>query len=258
MNCQKVRKRLSPFMDSMAENAKAAQIAAHLESCPGCREELKYYAELRVRLRSMGPPAVPDYFRDLVRIGVNNARQNTWKTWLRSVCEYKWSRIRTTPRIWYFTRILGTVTSFVFFFAIYVSMSPVLLDLPSQPFESGSLNQLRQQLGSHVLKNLGLTSRDAQRIPISSSSPGINDLYLLSFGESVSRTKPDDSFSVVALVDRSGAAKIQNILEYPADADLLSRFDAMIRSARYRPASQNGRAVEAHLVMAFSKISVYD
>ena len=57
---------------------------------------------------------------------------------------------------------------------------------------------------------------------------------------------------------RSGAAKIQNVLEYPADSTLLDNFNNMLISARCRPASHNGRAVDSHLVLSFSKISVYD
>ncbi len=71
-------------------------------------------------------------------------------------------------------------------------------------------------------------------------------------------TTQDGTISVVTVVDRSGTVKIQNVLEYPADNNLLTKFNDMIESARARPASQNGRAVDAHLVMTFSKISVYD
>jgi hypothetical protein len=68
----------------------------------------------------------------------------------------------------------------------------------------------------------------------------------------------DDSFTVSAVVDRSGTAKIQNVLEYPADSTLLDSFNDMLTTARCRPARQNGRAVESHLVLSFSMVSVYD
>ena len=56
----------------------------------------------------------------------------------------------------------------------------------------------------------------------------INDLYLVYFGQSAMRTGKDDTFSVVTMVDRSGAAKIQNVLEYPADRKLLTDFNSML------------------------------
>jgi hypothetical protein len=60
------------------------------------------------------------------------------------------------------------------------------------------------------------------------------------------------------MVDSSGAATVQNILEYPADDSLLSDFTEMINSAGWRPASQNGRAVNSPLVLTFTKIYVYN
>jgi hypothetical protein len=109
-----------------------------------------------------------------------------------------------------------------------------------------------------VLRNLGVITLESQRRPISPSDPGINGLYLLNFGQSVSRARADDSFSVVTVVDRSGTATIQNVLEYPSDTTLLSSFNAMLTSARCRPARHNGRDVDAHLVLSFSVISVSD
>jgi hypothetical protein len=45
-------------------------------------------------------------------------------------------------------------------------------------------------------------------------------------------------------------------LEYPVDDSLLSAFAEMIMSANWRPASRNGRAVDSHLVLTFSRIYV--
>ena len=156
--------------------------------------------------------------------------------------------------LWLATRLAGTTASFVLFFALYTAMSPLYMT----PNGRAAWTSLQQQLPQSVLRNLGLVPVEAQRRPISPSDPTINDLYLLNFGQSVSRRGADDSFSVVTVVDRSGAAKIQNVLEYPADSTLLDNFNSMLISARCRPASLNGRAVDSHLVMSFSKISVYD
>ena len=99
---------------------------------------------------------------------------------------------------------------------------------------------------------------ETQKRPISSSDPQINDLYLLNLAQNASRAGQNDNLSVVAAVDRTGAAKIQGILEYPADSTLLSDVNSMIQSSRWRPATQNGKAVDSHLVLLFSKVSVYD
>jgi hypothetical protein len=135
-------------------------------------------------------------------------------------------------------------------------MSPIDYDFSSTGH--AGIVDIQQHLFQSVLKNLGMVTTAAQRRPIHSSDPRINDLWFLNFGENASRTVAADSFSVVTLVDRSGSAKIENVLEYPADSRLLYNFHAMLQSARCRPASQNGRAVESYMVLSFNMISVYD
>jgi hypothetical protein len=189
---------------------------------------------------------------------MENARQDSWQTFLREALEYRWSRIRTTEGIWYLTRLLGTAATFVLFLAITSAINPIYIEIPAKNVDRGMPANARALLVQNVLKNLGLMPVEAQKRPISPIEPRINDLYLLNFGQNASRTVEDDSFSVAMVVDRSGAAKIQNVLEYPADSTLLSDFNDMISSARCRPAQQNGKAVESHLVLTFSKISVSD
>jgi putative zinc finger protein len=259
MRCQEVIKLLSPFFDEVLETDIAVGVSAHLRQCPGCMRELERLNSIRRQLKSLGRTEAPDYLHHLLQLRLSNAEQDTWRARLRDALEYRWSRIRTTEGIWFLTRILGTAMTFFFFFTLSSAMNPILLDIRSQAPEKGSMSQtLRQQLVFNILKNLGLIPLEAQKKPISPSDPMINDLYLLNFGESAMRSGDDDTFSVVTMVDRSGAAKIQNVLEYPADRTLLTDFNSMLISARCRPAIQNGRAVDARMVMSFSKIYVYD
>ncbi len=256
MKCQAALNNLSSFVDEVLERDEAGRISQHLSECSSCQDEFEHLVRLRAALRSLDKVPTPPYLRHLVEIRVANEEQHNWRTNLREALEYRWSRIRTTEGIWYVTRLLGTAATFVLFFSIVAAVRPMYVD-PS--VEGAAPQVLRQQLPLSVLKNLGLTPLQAQKRPISPSDPQINDLYLLNFGETASRMgRNDDTFSVVAVVDRSGSAKIQGVLEYPADSALLSDFNTMIQTARCRPASQNGRAVDAHLVMTFSKISVYN
>jgi hypothetical protein len=187
------------------------------------------------------------------------AASQPWQSRLRDAWDYRWSRIRTTERTWFLTRICGTAATFVLFLAISWAIHPMMLGLGSGVQDPrGVLPLLRQQLGANVLKSLGYVPLEAQKLPVVSREPKINDLYLLNFGQNASKKGRDDTMAVVTVVDRSGAATVQEVLEYPADSSLLADFATMIASARYRPASQNGRAVDSHLVFSFSKISVYD
>ncbi len=256
MNCERVIKRLSEYLDEVLDGGANVQVAEHLRQCESCAREFRRLALLRKKLALMGSVRAPDYLRHLVQIRLSNEKGNTLWSRLREAWEYRWSVIRSTEIMWYLPRLLGTVMTSVFFLIIIAAMNPMYLD---QNPDRGSVRAAyRQQIPVSVLRNLGLAPMSDQRRPISSSEPMINDLYLLNFSQSISREGQDDTLSVDTVVDPSGTATIQNVLEYPADRNLLYDFNSMLASARYRPASVNGRAVASHLVLTFSKISVYD
>jgi hypothetical protein len=258
MECRKVISRLSLLLDDMLDNEQGREILQHIDSCQECRREWSRLVELQRKLRSLGRAPAPGYLHHMVMARIEAERKHTWRASLRSALEYRWSRIRSTGGVWYLTRLAGTAATCVFFLLISSAMTPAYFNI-QVPAERGSLSpEARYQLVTGVLKNLGMTPVEAQKRPIGNSDPMIHDLYLLNFGQSASRTSADDSFSVVTVIDRSGTVKISSVLEYPVDKSLLTDFNAMIMSARCRPASQNGRAVDSHLVMNFSKISVYN
>jgi hypothetical protein len=147
----------------------------------------------------------------------------------------------------------------MFFFLIYAALNQFYVGLHIGPVDRGGISPAESyQVVLDVLKNLGMPPLEAQKKPIAATKPEINGLYLVDFGQNALRSAPDDTFSVVTKVDKTGAAKIQNVLEYPADVALLTEFNRMITSARCRPARLNGRAVDSFLVLTFSKVSVYE
>jgi hypothetical protein len=257
MKCATVEKQLSWFLDDVLDADRSDRISEHLDQCSKCRTEFARLNHIRRKLGSLKSPEAPGYLRHLLELRLETAARQTWRESLRNAVEYRWSKIRTTERMWYLTRALGTLTTSLFFLAISASMNPLYeLGFRQQvaPEKALVLQTLREQL----LKNVGLIPMDAQKKHAAPTEPMINPLYLVNLGENASRKARDDTFSVVTVVDRSGAAKIQNVLEYPEDSSLLSDLNSMLMTARYRPAVQNGRAVESHLVMSFSRVSVYD
>jgi len=261
MTCNRVRRQLSLYLDEMLDSEARLEVARHLNACSLCGLEFDRLSLLQSRLRGLGPSPAPPFLRRLVDMGRGGNRSSARSLFasLRDALEYRWSRIRSTEGIWFGTRIAGTLSTGILFFALYTAMSPLYLPFDSAIPDRSGLSNLRQQLPQNVLRNLGLIPVELQRRPISPSNARLNDIYLLNFGQSASRRPGgDDSLTVVTKVDRSGAAQIQNVLEYPADSALLSSFNDMLASARYRPARQNGRAVDSHLVLSFSMISVHD
>ncbi|MBZ5498437.1 MAG: zf-HC2 domain-containing protein [Acidobacteriia bacterium] len=259
MRCEKVLGQLSLFLDEMLEGDLAAGVAQHLRVCPDCCQEFARYQKLQDALGKLRPTETPDYLYDLVNLRISRARQETWRNSIQSALEYWWSRIRTTEGMWYITRLTGVMATVVFFIAISSAMNPIFLGLPNPLPGRVEWTQVRtsEQLARNLQRAWGFISVEAQK-PIRSSEPRINDQYMANFAQSASRTAHDDTVSVLTFVDRSGTAKAQNILEYPADDSLLSDFIDMINTAGWRPASRNGRAVDSPLVLTFSKIIVYD
>jgi hypothetical protein len=217
MRCKNVSSQLSSYLDEMLDTTTTLQISEHLKSCESCRLDHRRLTLLREKLRGLDRLEAPPYLRHLVQLRVESAEQENWRVSLRNALEYRWSKIRSTERMWFLARIAGLVATCVFFLVISAAMNPMSIQFRSPGYErSGGAVNVGMQLSMSVLKNLGLMPLEAQRRPISPSEPRINDLYLLNFGQSALMTESrDDTFSVVTMVDRSGAAKIQGVLEYP-------------------------------------------
>ncbi len=258
MGCERFAKLLSGFLDEVLESKQARSVAEHLEECSGCRKELERLEKLRRVLGSMSTVEAPDYLHHLVKLRIASANDLRWTTSIREGLEYRWSRIRTTGSLWYVTRLLGTVATCVLFIAITAAIRPLYFDLSPESDRTWMNPLMAQQLKLGVLGKLGMTPLEAQKRPISPSEPQINDLCLLNFAQSASSAGSDGTLSVFASVDRTGSAKIQGVLEHPADSAMLVHFNTMLQSTRCRPASQNGKAVDSHLILTFTQVTVYD
>jgi hypothetical protein len=255
MLCETVLPLLSEFFDGVLDADTAAQVSQHLSQCQHCRRELDSFADLHNRLRSLDRMQAPEYLRRLVQ---RRIAREPWRARVRNELSRYWSIIRTTEGMWYATRVLGTIMAAIFFLTISSAITPFYLHGAS-PVNTTGWPSLRAEVGVSVLNRLGMT-QPPLKMAGRSGPAAINDLYLVEYGqkESASREAKDDSFSVVTVVDRSGSAKVQSVIQPPSDKTLLSDFNEMISSARCRPASENGQAVPSHLVLTFSKIFVYE
>jgi len=255
MSCEKVLLQLSEYLDEALASDAAIYVSQHLDNCIQCRKEYERMSEMRNVLNSLPRHSAPECLRGIIRHRI--ASQDSFRLCLKHDIERRWSRIRTLEGIWYATRAIGIVMASVFFILTSNALAPFyVVDAsasitPNIVFSSPDYGQ---EVGINVLRKLG--------IPVSTknvkSKAAINDLYFVNFGQNHAQNGKDDGFSVVTEVDGSGVAKIENVLEYPDDHDLLANFSDMISSARCRPASKNGQAVKSRMVMMYSKISVYN
>jgi hypothetical protein len=254
MLCKTVLQRLSEYFDGVLDADAAVEVSQHLRQCLGCRKQYDSLVAVHNRLKSLEGIRAPEYMEALVRLRIAQESEGVWYKRLRLWLELCWSRIRTTEGIWFWTRALGTVLTSVCFLLI----NPIYFDVYQTPEPALLSAAYTQQVGKNVLQKLGMLPIEESKGPQVRIKPAINDAYFVNFAQNMPGSGEDDTFSVMTFVDSSGAAKIQNVLQYPTDRNLLSNFNEMISSARCRPASHNGKAVDSHMVLTFSRISVWD
>ena len=252
MLCKKVIPKLSEFFDEALDTDTAIQISQHLGQCINCRREFDSIADLHKELRSLNKLEAPKYLHSLVQHRLN---QQPWRERLRNELERYWSIIRTTEGVWYATRALGTLMAAVFILTMSTAITPFYVPAEAQVTARAEYNPAySQDARLSIAKTMGVPPTPAKVV-----RAAISDLYLLGYGDSISTGKgKDDTFSVVTEVDRSGLGKVQRVLEHPADGSLLTNFNQMIASTRFRPASVDGQAVRSTLVFTFSKVFVSD
>jgi len=265
MLCEKVKLLLSEYFDEVLDAETAIQVSQHLDQCIPCRKELDELSAVHSRLRSLSGVRAPEYLRDLLRLRISDMRKNRWQVQLRDALERQWSIIRSTERICYMTRAIGTILTSALFFLIPFSIDPLSSEANSViPERTVYTRAEKQQVALNVLANLGMLEEEYQKGPVSSRQssiksaikPAINEQYLSNFGQRISQTGNDYEFSVVTHVDRSGQAKAQNVLEHPDAQGFLNSFNEVISTGRFAPARKNGETVPSHMILMFSKISV--
>jgi hypothetical protein len=260
MLCKNVLPLLSEFFDEILDADTAVQVSQHLDQCIQCRKELNSLSALHGKLKSLNRIQAPEHLHNLVQHRLTKMERDSWRASLKNELEYYWIQIRSIEKLWYFSRVLGTVMTTLFFMLISsTAISPIVVEADTSVVARNAFTQdYRQQLSQHILAKLGMLKEQPPKMFITKSKPAINNQYLVEYGQSISKEGKDDNFSVAMEVDRSGGAKIQSVLEYPKDQELLSNFNEMMSSAKCRPASKNGRAVPSSMVFTFSKVTVYN
>jgi len=253
MLCKNVLPLLSEFFDEVLDADVSVRVSQHLDQCGSCRTEVESLSILQNRLKSLNGIQAPEFLGRLIEHRIAEIQQNSWRRNLRNELERMWSKIRTTESTWYITKALGTVMTSLFFFLICGNNPQPFMDSMEQ---YSITTGLRQQVRQDVPTNPGMPA--APKTHVIKSDPAINEQSLNNLGESMSQPGNDDTVSVLAEVDSSGSARIQNVIERPNDQRLLSNVKEMITSASYRPASENGKAVSSYIIFIFNKISVYD
>jgi anti-sigma factor RsiW len=89
MECRGVQFRLDSYLAGTIHPILREEIRAHLEACPGCREELASLMELNERLDSQPSPQLPQDFTGMVMARVlaqplptkERSHPSSWRQW---------------------------------------------------------------------------------------------------------------------------------------------------------------------------------
>lgn len=263
MLCEKVVPLLSAYFDEALDSSIAIQISQHLDQCLGCRKELSGIVKVHNKLRSANGIPTPEYLRDLVQLRLKELRHYSWRAQLRDALELWWSRIRSAEAMWYTTKALGTVLTALLFILLPCSINPINIEANSSTPERNVFSRVeKQQVAMNVVANLGMLSKEDKKELAKSRQPAvkpaIHEQYLSDFAQSISQDGGDYDFSCVTYVDRDGKGQIQNVLEHPNAQSFLESFNKVVSAGRFAPGRKNGKTVPSHIILMFSKISVYN
>jgi len=263
MLCEKVIPLLSEYFDEVLEPETAIQVSQHLDQCARCRKELGGISAVHDKLSGLNGIRAPEYFRELMEHRLSTLDKYNWRAEMRNELERRWSLIRTTGATWYMTKALGAVMATVFFLLIPYTINPIAVEADnSMPGRHVYTLAQKQQVALNVVAKLGMLPKEAKMELARPKQPpvksAIHEQYLYNFAQTISQNGNDYDFSVMTYVDQSGQGKAQNVLEHPNAQSFLTSFNKVVSAGRFAPARENGEAVPSHMLLMFSKISVYD
>jgi hypothetical protein len=264
MLCAKVTPLLSGYFDEVLDADTSIQVSQHLDQCTSCRKELDDLSAVHNKLKSLKGIQTPEYLRNMVQLRMANLDQERWPIQIKNTLERRWSIMRTTEGMWYMSKALGIVMTAVFFFLIPCSINPLEIEANSSVADRYVYTRAeKQRVALNVVGRLGMLPKDVQQElakpkPAVVSKAAIHEKYLSRFRESFTEEGNDYDFAVVTYVAPNGKAQGQNVLECPNAQAFLNNFNKVISPGNFVPARENdGVAVPSHMLLIFSKVTVY-
>lgn len=258
MKCKDLKFELQHYADGELSEKDSAAAAAHMDSCPVCRDELAQIGALRTELRSLRQPSFSA--ANLQRLRKMVAAE------LRPAFGFPTFRlIEGNPnwlRNWLMPTTVGTFAS-VLIGLILVTVIMIPAYVPNIAIET------ERNAGNYdplFLANFDGPITPQQfansRAGIAGESPSINPAgTLVAMTDSRARSEMrDDEMVVVAEIFSNGEARITNVVERPSDRRTMDRLQAAFASERsgtpFVPASLDNRSELVRVVLKFQSVNV--
>lgn len=262
MKCKQFKIGLEHYADGEINAAELAQIEAHLDSCPVCRDRLSRIQAFRQELRTMARPRFSENALRRMRAAVSAE--------LRPALAAPTFRLVEGPANWIRTWLMPTTVGAFASVVIGVSLVAILMlpaNIPqlrlSRDVDPVSLDPLYlASIQDDSLPEVSPFQYARSRSNVSYESPSVNPAGTLVelTNEAGQDVTPDGDVTVVADVYRNGAARVTNVIASPKDRSAMARLmralDGEKTSPPFVPASLDNRGDVVRVVLKFQSVDV--
>lgn len=223
-SCSAVQARFSEYLDGRMTGREMQRIAAHLESCHGCRGEWTILRQNQASLAALGP--VPEPKDLLLRVRVAVSRE----------------RARSRRSVFADSRLMWRNTLGPFLLQAGAGFASAVLLLGTVTLLVGMVTQPER---AQATKDVPLGNSTAPRLLYLSSGSGSSDEIALS-----------SPVVVEAYINGQGRVYDYRIVSGPTDAATRAQVENVLVLSRFEPARFFGQPVRGLAVLSFSGVAV--
>ena len=265
MRCSDVKSDLPLYSDDVLSAAERADLDAHLDTCPLCRQALSEYQEVKNSVRLLARPVMPQEFLASLRTAVASGLQPSVRTPVFYVIEDRRNWFET----WFMPSAVGTFASVVFgLFMLWGILSTardpgefIIAAAAQNPRSTTMLASSNPMIGP---ESYDLLPADyaITRLSVARESPSVNPQgALVALTKSLVRGEMrDEEVVVVADVFGNGLARIAEVVEPADDSRAIQELEKALESdpvyAPFVPASYDKRSDRMRVVLKIQNVNV--
>ena len=268
MKCENLQLNLSIYLDDILTVEERTSVDEHLARCPLCRQKLADFQALRVNLRVLARPAMPENVLALMRNRITQAAEIGYPKFLYFPTEsfQQWLGKYLLPST------VGTAASLIFgltllwslLSAVYIPEKNVELAGVQPPSKSSILLTNAKSYSFSPTNDFDLDAADyaAARTSVSGSSPSLNPQgALVALTKSIVRgNMKDEEVVIVADVFGNGLAQIAEVVEPSSDIRAVGELQKALKNdpnyAPFLPASFDGRSETVRVIFKINRVDI--
>ena len=264
MRCSDVKSDLPLYSDDILSIAERADLDAHLDTCPLCRQALSEYQEVKNGLRSLARPAMSEMRLTSLRAAVATELRPAVRTPVFHVIEDRRGWLET----WLMPSAVGSFASVVFGLFMLWGILNTARD-PNEFITIAGDNQRSSIMLASSNPLIGPESIDilpmdyaSARLSVAGDSPSVNPQgALVALTKSLVRGEmSDEEVVVVADVFGNGLARIAEVVEPSDNSRTIQELERALESdpvyAPFVPASFDHRSDRMRVVLKIQNVNV--